>query len=438
MLLVYSGTDSPRWKYIVHTLLGDIAGIPISVTHDREAYLSFEGPSLNYSPERIRAEEWQVVPCGLLDEEGVRGRDLPIFAYQGYPCFFPVSGGDMDFDVFSASFWLLSRYEEYLPHPLDGYGRFDHTHSLAWKEGFLHLPLVSIWADALRSALVHRFPGLEPKPRQFRFIPTYDIDIAFSYLHKGWVRTAGGISRSLLKAQWRELRERFAVLRGERRDPYDVYEWLDARHLAYGLKPWYFFLLAEERRGVDRNIHPSERTLRELVSYHAMGYPVGLHPSWQSGDREELLERELRTLESMAGRKVNASRQHYIRFTLPGTYRRLITAGIEKDFSMGYGTINGFRASVAAPFAWYDLDKDEETTLRIFPFCFMDANSVFEQKDTPAHAFDELSRYHQLVKKLRGTMITVWHNNILGDDPRFPGWREVYEVFLRDVVYWDI
>ena len=60
---------------------------------------------------------------------------------------------------------------------------------------------------------------------------------------------------------------------------------------------------------------------------------------------------------------------------------------------MGYGSINGFRASVASSFYWYDLEKEEATTLRIFPFCFMDANSYYEQRQTTAQAMTELMRY---------------------------------------------
>ena len=41
------------------------------------------------------------------------------------------------FDVFSATFFLVSRYEEYLPHVKDDYGRFLATESLAFKEDFL-------------------------------------------------------------------------------------------------------------------------------------------------------------------------------------------------------------------------------------------------------------------------------------------------------------
>jgi hypothetical protein len=68
----------------------------------------------------------------------------------------------------------------------------------------------------------------------------------------------------------------------------------------------------------------------------------------------------------------------------------------------------------------------------------MDANAFFEQKYTPAEAFEEIRYFHDVVKKVHGTMITIWHNTFLSDVPLYKGWKEVYEIFLNDVVYWDL
>ena len=138
-------------------------------------------------------------------------------------------------------------------------------------------------------------------------------------------------------------------------------------------------------------------------------------------------------LESTTGKKITASRQHYIRFTLPQTFRRLIAAGITDDHSMGYGSINGFRASVASSFYWYDLKKEEQTVLLLHPFCFMEANSFFEQKYLPQRAYEEMMHYYNVVKAVNGTLITIWHNNFLGTYPMFRGWRDVYEEFVLQV-----
>ena len=177
--------------------------------------------------------------------------------------------------------------------------------------------------------------------------------------------------------------------------------------------------------------------MQSLIAYYASSYKIGLHPSWQSGDDDQLLREELEWLEVMADKKIIHSRQHYIRFTLPQTFRKLIKAGIQKDFSMGYGSINGFRASVCSSFAWYDLEEEKTTPLLLYPFCFMDANSFYEQKHSPREAYNELLLYYEQVKKLKGIFISVWHNFILGTDRQFDGWRGMFELFMKETVYWD-
>jgi hypothetical protein len=122
---------------------------------------------------------------------------------------------------------------------------------------------------------------------------------------------------------------------------------------------------------------------------------------------------------------------------LPATYRRLIDCGITRDYSMGYGSVNGFRASVASSFYWFDLEKNESTPLVIFPFCFMDANAFYEQQSTPKIAYDELKHYYNIIKKVNGLFITIWHNNFLGTEPMFTAWKDMYDLFMKEDIYWD-
>ena len=100
---------------------------------------------------------------------------------------------------------------------------------------------------------------------------------------------------------------------------------------------------------------------------------------------------------------------------------------------MGYGSINGFRASVASPFYWYDLEKEEQTQLLVFPFCYMEANSFYEQKFTAGQALEEMRQYYKTVKSVNGYFIMIWHNSFLGTDKSTAGWRNVYEQFIKEV-----
>jgi hypothetical protein len=345
--------------------------------------------------------------------------------------FFPATG-DLEFDLPAAAFYLLSRYEEYLPHRKDNYGRFSHEDSLASREGFLKTPLVNEWLDDFKKKLQLKFPQLKIRNPSFSFLPTYDIDIAYSYRDKGWLRTGGGLLKALARGDFKEIDDRLAVLYGSRSDPYDSYSWLDQLHAKAGLNPFYFFHVGGKTSRFDKNISPSKPAMRNLISVHAGKYNLGIHPSWRSGDHHVLLEEEKSELEKISGQKIVSSRFHYLRFDLPSGYRRLIEAGIKHDYSMGYGTINGFRASVASSFLWYDLEKETETELRLHPFCFMDANSIFEQKDSPLQAYDELQHLSTRVRSVGGNLITIWHNTFLGTDKKFAAWRDIYEKWITE------
>ena len=436
MLLLYSPHITPRLRYIVDFIGRELFDEPITITTDKEGYAVHPGPRLNYSDTEVDEMEFFLRSTPLLGQTGIHPQDIECFELNFHKAFFPTEG-DFPFDIFAASFYLISRYEEYLPYTPDEFGRFDHTHSLAWKEGFLDIPLINIWIKEFKKALGKKYPALVFRYPSFKFIPTYDIDVAYSYLHKGWKRSLGGLLLALSKGEWAKARQRIGVLQGRQRDPFDAYEWLDSLHLYCRVRAYYFFLAAVRQTGVDRNISPDGKGLQDLVRYHAAGYRVGIHPSWQSGDKVSALKEEMEWMECMTEQKVIRSRQHYIRFTLPATYRILIKHGIQQDFSMGYGSINGFRASVASSFYWYDLEKEEKTGLRLFPFCFMDANSFYEQHDTPAQAMQELMHYYHLIRKVNGLMVTIWHNTFLGSDPEFAGWKNLYEVFLKEEVYWD-
>ncbi len=260
----------------------------------------------------------------------------------------------------------------------------------------------------------------------FNFLPTYDIDIAYTYNHKGVVRNVGGFFK-------KPSLERIKVVLGLQKDPFDSYDWINGLHTKYNLSALYFFLLAEKISKYDKNIALHKNAMWRLIKLHAKKYSIGIHPSWQSANNLSIVKKEISYLEAMSELSISASRQHFIKFNLPQGYTQLIEADITDDYSMGYGSINGFRASVASSFNWFNLDKNEETNLRIHPFCFMDATSHYEQKQTAQQSFDEVMKYYKICAAVGGTLITIFHNNFLGTSKEFEGWRSMYEQFLENV-----
>ncbi|MBL7741196.1 MAG: polysaccharide deacetylase family protein [Chitinophagaceae bacterium] len=432
-ILFYTNNTTSRIRYACDFIGKELAGEPLSVTSDPDELTKYNGPKINYSNQRLTEEECWLQPHSLLFESTIQPQTIDCFEINSYKAFFRTEG-DLPFDIFAASFYLLSRYEEYLPHTKDMYGRYAFENSLAYKQGFLNIPLVNTWLNDLKKLINQKFSGSPPPTPHspFTFLPTYDIDMAWSYKYKGWWRNAGGLLRSFFKGEWSLVKERIQVLRGRQRDPFDAFGWMNQLHEKHKLKPYYFFLVPERRGKYDKNILPSCKAMQALIQDQVIRYPIGIHPSWASGDDVSLLKKEIDTLSKLSGSPVVSSRQHYIRFTLPEGYRRLLDSGIQFDFSMGYGSINGFRASVASPFYWYDLEKEEQTKLMLFPFCYMDANSFYEQKLTAVQALEEMRHYYHAVRSVNGYFIMIWHNPFLGTGRTYKGWREVYEQFIKE------
>ena len=425
MLLVYSDITSSRLQYTCDFIFKEQFGIDYKITIDSESFRNHAGAKINYSNSRME-DAYTIKSQSLLFEQDIKEQTINCVDLNNYKAFFKTSDSDFPFDIFAAIFYLLSRYEEYLPHEKDMYGRFAHENSIAFKEGFLNKPVINIWLTDFSSSLKKFFPALTFKTKTFNFLPTYDIDIAYSFKHKGFIRNLGGFIKS-------PSLERLAVLAGLKKDPFDSFDFMDKLHTEFNLNPVYFFLVATSGSLYDKNISPYSNAMWQLIKRHAKKYRSGLHPSWRSNNNFSILLKEKKILETAGKMEVNISRQHYIKMSMPQTYQELIKAGIEADYTMGYGSINGFRASVASTFYWYDLTTEKTTSLQLYPFCYMDANSFYEQDLDAGQALEELQYYLNECKKVNGFFISIFHNNFLGTDKQFTGWKEMYTKFISQV-----
>ena len=425
MLLIYSDITSSRLQYTCDFIFKEQFGLDYKITIDSESFRNHAGAKINYSNSRME-DAYTIKSQSLLFEQDIKEQTINCVDLNNYKAFFKTSDSDFPFDIFAAIFYLLSRYEEYLPHEKDMYGRFAHENSISFKEGFLNKPVINIWLTDFSSSLKKIFPALTFKTKTFNFLPTYDIDIAYSFKHKGFIRNLGGFIKS-------PSLERLAVLAGLKKDPFDSFDFMDKLHTEFNLNPVYFFLVATSGSLYDKNISPYSNAMWQLIKRHAKKYRSGLHPSWRSNNNFSILLKEKKILETAGKMEVNISRQHYIKMSMPQTYQELIKAGIEADYSMGYGSINGFRASVASTFYWYDLTTEKTTSLKLYPFCYMDANSFYEQNLDAGQALEELQYYLNECKKVNGFFISIFHNNFLGTDKQFTGWKEMYTKFISQV-----
>ncbi|RYY91927.1 MAG: hypothetical protein EOO11_22005, partial [Chitinophagaceae bacterium] len=260
MIHVSSPISSPRFDYVLN-FLSEYFGEAFVRTDATDADLAYGEVSARVI----------IQPAGLLSETGVRALDPSVAPHRaGFPVLFP-NDSTFGFDLFAGIFYLLTRYEEYGLHPKDAYGRYVHTASLAFRHGFLREPLIHQWLEYLAQGLW----GRDFRP-PFRFRPTYDIDMAWSYRHKGFVRNAGGLLRSLLYRDGKA-GERLRVLLRGACDPFDCYDFLDELHGRLPVAPHYFIHTGTRRTVYDKNIPLQQPAMQALVRRLYRNAAVGLH-----------------------------------------------------------------------------------------------------------------------------------------------------------------
>jgi len=339
----------------------------------------------------------------------------------------------LPFDVFAASFYLVSRYEEYLPHIRDNHNRFLASGSDAFQQGFLTKPLVNTWALVIRDLLHERFPGLVFKTPVYSFLPTIDIDAAYAFKNKGITRAVGGMMRAIQSRNYDELIQRMRVLARLEHDPFDTFELQMQMQKDYNYRAMYFILLADYGPN-DKNIPYNNRYFQNLIRFLADYADIGIHPSYASSTQPELMVMETARLSKILKLEVEHSRQHFLKLTLPDTYRNLINNDILHDYTMGYADLPGFRASICTPFYFYDLDQDLPTNLLIHPFAVMDGTLKDYMKLTPEEASVTINQLIAEVKKVGGTFVSLWHNHSLNTGDEWKGWLNVYIKMVEEAV----
>jgi hypothetical protein len=430
-LLIYSSKDSSRLRYVLNVLFTQIMGLNSILTNDAREFVNFDGPKVNYSDKSFPDGSLWISPHPLIFGSNIAEQDINVTEWEGHKIFFQTSPGcALPFDIFAASFYLLSRYEEYLPFKEDRYGRFEADQSLAFRNGFLSEPVINQWAAKFAGVLSEKYRGFALGKKKFQYLSTIDIDNAWAYLHKGLVRTAGAFLKSLLRIDLQDFRQRLRVLSGAGEDPYFVFDYLKEQERKYGFDSVYFFLYARYGR-YDRNIPLRKEAFRNLIIDKYRSSRVGIHPSYRSGRDSSVLKREIRTFSSLLGTPVKKSRQHFLVVRFPETFRRIINEGIEEDYSLGYGSAPGFRAGICTPFRFYDLPGEKETDLTLVPFTVMDVTLNEYMKLNPDKAIDKIRELVFKVKNVNGTFVSLWHNESLSETGLWKGWRRVYEEMLK-------
>ena len=394
-----------RLSYVCDWVFNERLGISYYIITPLERE-SFQHVDLDYgnSSEGMRLT---IRPSGWLDREARIPDDPALEWWQGIPVPVWHPTGENEWpDLFGAIFWALSRAEEYSPHA-DEHGRFPAEASWMGRNGILHIP----WVDQLVRQLA-RYLELEDPHTGPAVRASLDIDDAYAFKGRG-SRALTGLAADLIYGRFGLMKSRIRWLAGGQ-DPFDRYHLIDQWLGDIKKNTHIFFLLASRPSTLDHNLDPGSEAIRQLVRNWASGALPGIHPSYRSLENPELIRQEADTLSRITGRQVTSARFHFLRFRLPASYRALLGAGIGADHSMIYPDAPGYRAGTGHPFIWFDLEKDQPTELRVFPYLVMDRTMRQYLGWSPELAIQQIRQW-QAESRANGTPFSwIWHNSTLG------------------------
>ncbi len=424
MIAIYSEIDSSRLNYALKALFSPV-DVSFFIVKDKSEFDAFKGAKLIYSEETW--DNHLHIPSSFFYEDDVIVKSDRF----DFPFEVPDNGAfHFNFDVFAASFILLSRYEEEVVSLRDAFGRFESKNSLLSKRNWLERPLVDEWRLALLRAIQERFPFFDYSPTSHQVQLTVDVDSAYAYLHKGMYRTAGGFAKDLVKFQFRNLFRRTLVLLRLREDDYNTYDYIESLQEKSGFDLTYFFLLANFG-SYDKNVPYSSNALQHLIQSLSKKYRVGIHPGVASHDSLSTLKEEIRRLQFITEKKVLHARMHYLKMNGAETYRNLIQCGIEHDYTKGFADVIGFKSGTALPHYWYDFKQEKETTLLLHPFVAMDATMNRYMKLSAQEAIDKLKALKHTCSRLQVPFCLLWHNESFSECNEWKGWKDVVAEVMR-------
>jgi hypothetical protein len=400
-LYIYTEHYTQRLFYIVHEIGARRLGANCEVVHKIEdipkgaacIWYAYDAPAIN---------AMHVVPAGLLFTKGTLlnnyyFKENDILSIQNR-------------DFFSDSFYLLSRFEEYLHHDKDVYGNYLYKESVLYKLNVLQQPIIEIWVKALQEALQQLFPFWQWHQHSFKKILTVDVDIAYAYKGRSVWRNMLATAKDVLTINFDNISTRKKVFTNKIKDPFDTYEaiYKAAKHYDETI----LFFPAGPNGKRDRHIPVTHLLLNTLLNAMPTNITVGLHPTLVHGHTITGLANELETLQKNSNRKkIVHSRQHYLKMVMPATYNNLVHVGIQHDYTMCYNHVNGFRAGTCIPFKFYNVIEDKTHDLTIHSSMVLDSTFIYNQQTTVTNAVKETQQLLAITKEYGGEFVMVFHNN---------------------------
>ena len=413
-------SHSNRLEYVCRQIFNRWLNVEFEICQQNDFKADANDAVINYS-NSITDNALNIAPCGLLHQQGITDVSPEWKEEHLFP-----TECELGFDIFSAVFYLISRYEEYGEKATDKHGRYKQENSTLFKQGLLQTPVVDKWVEEFRLLINDKFRIGIPKQTPTN-LTTVDVDNVYAFRNKGIVRHAISSVKDLIKGNRQDILKRWKSLLHVENDPFFNIEEVSQRLADENPDNVIFFHCGRYVKLDKKTIFPSFRYWKAKQKIDKQ-IVVGLHISYRAATNDTALKLEKWILEKCLGRAVTKCRFHYLKFALPYGYERLEEFGFTDDYSMAYSDMAGYRAGTSKPFTFYNIEKEKETKLTVHPLIVMDKTLRSNMKLSVDAAYEYIDNLKKESNATGGDFTTLFHNENVAD---LNGWGEWGERFFK-------
>ncbi len=316
-------------------------------------------------------------------------------------------------DIFASAFYMLTRWGEKVLPVRDNHDRFPDSENILVKNGLHYRPIVCEYVELIKNLL--RFIGLNVSLRQkYKLRVTHDVDILqrfgnFGDFARGAVNDI--LRRRSLRYFFKTIGAYSGYVSGKKLDPYDTFDFLMDVSEQVGTVSEFNFIPSRLDEPYAFYDYRDSLVARKVERVKERGHVVGLHGSYRAYNDEVIFREELDRFREAWGINPLVGRQHFLRFSVPLTWRIWDEAGMQDDSTIGFSSHGGFRAGMCYPYRIFDVEERMELELVESPFVLMEVALLKEVNDDFGLFWDKAMELYRQVKRYEGNFILLWHNN---------------------------
>ena len=336
-------------------------------------------------------------------------------------------------DIFASSFFMLTRWEEYVNKNRDNHNRFPAYESSAFKNNFLDRPIVNEYVEMLKNMLLYLDSNFKFQISNYQLMLTHDVDVPVKYTSykTGFKEIAGDIiKRQNIKLALLNTWQKFKVHMGLAKDPFDTFDYLMTISEKIGVKS-YFFFMGKGNTKFDNMYDSEDDFIKELIQkIKKRGHHIGIHPTYNAYNSGIQFAKEKNELEKNLNVDITFGREHFLRFEVPTTWQIWEDNGMKWDSTCSYADKEGFRCGVCYEYSVFNILTRQKLKLKEKPLIVMEGSFATYQPNIKSEEMEnKIKHLMGKVKKYNGEFVFLWHNSSF-NTPMWERYQKIYEEVL--------